>query len=126
MTLRCCDDVFGKVIINGVTFFYGAEERELKIVHADRFEVRAWLHWFSTLKYGKIERNRSCQGNFKPPGHVVFAKAHFSAFFSCTCVRRSYGGIELLPERTLVRHLLSVRMKFRSREKLKKKKNYFK
>ena len=89
-------------------------------MHADRFEVRAWLHWFSTLKYGKIERNRSCQGNFKPPGHIVFAKAHFSASFSCTCVRRS-----LRRHRALAREDISATSfvcQDESREKLKKKK----
>lgn len=48
---------------------------------------------------------------------------HFSPALVCAAV---YRGMELLPERTLVQHLLSVRMKFRSREKLKKKKNYIK
>lgn len=28
VTLRCCDDVFGKVIINGVTFFFTAQRKE--------------------------------------------------------------------------------------------------
>ena len=54
----------------------------------------------------------------------------FSPALVCAAV---YGGIELLPERTLVRHLLSVRMKAekskkkkKKEEEEKKKKNYFK
>lgn len=51
VTLGCCGDVFAKVIINAVTFFYDTEEREFKkILYDDRFDAGAWLHWFSTLK----------------------------------------------------------------------------